>query len=107
MITESDIHHERNTSDSGEKPEPAFGMCPMRWLLYRPYNNCRVPSFILPVLHCQVLGDQSVLSDMRCATAQDSAAVEHQTGQDIGTTRVQNRARATCQRDGPKGLAEH
>lgn len=44
-LTESDSH-ERNKSDSGEKPEPAFSMCPMRWLLYRPYNNCRVPSFV-------------------------------------------------------------
>lgn len=28
-----------------------------------------------------------------------------QTGQDIGTTRVQNRARAACQGNGPQGLA--
>jgi len=38
--------HERNKSNSGEKPEPAFSVCPMRWLLYRPYNDCRVPSFV-------------------------------------------------------------
>lgn len=47
-------------------------------LLVQSYSYVYLFLHSLPVLHCQVLGDQSVLSDMRCATAQDSAAVEHQ-----------------------------
>lgn len=38
--------HERKTPGIAERPEPAFIMCPLRRLLYRPYYYCRVPSFM-------------------------------------------------------------
>lgn len=60
----------------------------------------------LPVVHCQVLGDEPVLSDMRRATAQNQAVVEHQTRQDTGAARLQDRARSVRQGNGPQELAQ-
>lgn len=57
-------------------------------------------------MHRQVLGNEPVLSDMRRATTQDQAAVEHQTRQDTRAARVQDRARFVRQRNGPQELAQ-
>lgn len=90
--------------------------------------------YSLPVLHRQVFGNERVLSDLRCTAAQNQTVVEHQvcktiyrtnrviklriirtiffvitfsqTGQNIGTTRVQDRARAVRQRNGSQGFAQ-